>query len=55
MNNFETKSDFKILALSCKCLIFKTKKIASFFVRLDADFFDPNYIFYKLLRDTEDV
>ena len=39
MNNFEIKSDTKILTLSRKFLIFQTKKQPLFFLRLEADFF----------------
>ena len=35
MNNFESKSDTKVIALSCKCLIFKTKKNVSFYSEVD--------------------
>ena len=39
MNNIKSKSDIKILTLSCKFLIFKIKKSPHFFLRLETDFF----------------
>ena len=39
MNNFETKSDTKILTLSCKFLIFRIKTLKNDLLGVEAIFF----------------